>query len=219
MYGIFSSTGQSCIAGSRLFVARADLRRIPRRTRRPSTQRCASGPAPTPTPRSARWSTTAPRLRRRLRRPRSRGGRHECCAAGRSPTSERLPRRRVLPADGHRRAAQQLAHLPGGDLRPGPRGPAVRRRGRPGRAGQRLRLRAGLRHLDPRLPPRLAARPPARGRHRVDQHLQAVQHLHAVRRHRRRAASASRRAATRYRRLPRQKSLYWGLDEEPNPWA
>ena len=87
-----------------------------------------------------------------------------------------------------RRDRPRHAHRPRGDLRAGAGGDALGRRGRPGRQGQRLAVRAVGRHLDQRPRPRPTASPTRmQGGHGLDQLLQphrsrvAVRRLQAVR--------------------------------------
>jgi hypothetical protein len=109
-------------------------------------------------------------------------GRDEGGSAGRrrAPQRRAVRQGQLLPAHRHRGPAQQRAHVPGGDLRPGAGAAALERRGRPAGPVQRQRVRPGLGHLDARLQDRLAHRPRAADRHGVDQHLQAVLGQHAV---------------------------------------
>ena len=76
----------------------------------------------------------------------------------------------------------------------------------------------GGRHLDARLQARMAHRTCAGDGHRLDQHVQAVFDLHAV------LGLEGERDGAREGRLGireymQQKSLYWGLNDAPLPWA
>jgi betaine-aldehyde dehydrogenase len=107
LYGIFSSSGESCIAGSRLFVARKHLRQFldkladaRRRTARgrPADERTQMGPLITAKHRERH---------RRLREARlSEGGRLSPAASARTA---RVRTRQLLHADHHRRPEQQRA--------------------------------------------------------------------------------------------------------------
>ncbi len=106
----------------------------------------------------------------------------EVLIGGQRAATRRGVRRRVLlPAD-RAQGAQQDARLPGGDLRPGPRGDHVHRRGRRPGDRQRHALRARRRRVDPRRQPRLQDGPRHQGRPRVDELLPPIPGGSGVRR-------------------------------------
>ena len=123
LFGIFSSSGESCIAGSRLFVARSlydpFMSRLVERTQAlrigdPADERTQMGPLISGPHRVDR----APR--------RAGPGRWRHPAHGRLPAARRIVRPRLLlSADDPRRHEEQRCGLPSRDLRPGARGHAV----------------------------------------------------------------------------------------------
>jgi betaine-aldehyde dehydrogenase len=217
LYGIFSSSGESCIAGSRLFVARA------------STTSSSRGWPKAPT--HCAWATR-PRSARRWGRS-SRPGTAKASsatwtwacpkAAGfarwRAPARRRLRQRLLLQADHHRRPDQQRAHQPGRNLRPGAGRDAFRQRRRTHRAGQRQRLRIGRRRVEPRLQARLAlGRAVQAGTVWVNTYKQfSVSTPFGGWRDSGLGREKGREGIFQYME---QKSMYWGTNEQPlGPWA
>ncbi len=218
LYGIFSSSGESCIAGSRLFVQRglydafvsAPGRAGPRAAgRRPASERTQMGPLITAQHRASIESYVA--------LGREEGGRVLCGGerpggAGREQGYYYLPT--IL--DG---LSKPGAHLPGGDFRAGAGGDALRRRGLAAGDGQPQRVRARRRHLDARLQARLAR---ARARSRPARCGSIPTSSSRSRRRSaagRTAARAARRAGSGIVEYMQQKSLYWGLNDLPLAWA
>ncbi len=120
------------------------------------------------------------RRRRRLRAAQQRRPSSSGCAgssSGRRRTRRVADRRHsgrrprlLLRSDGRRRPAPGRRDDPAGGVRAGHHRPAVRRRGRGARVGQRRRVRAGLVGLDAGPRPGHAHGPRSRLRVRVDQH-------------------------------------------------
>ncbi len=122
-YGIFSSAGQACIAGSRLFIH--------------EYLRPADGEAAGINSRAARRASVY--RRRACRTADRRETSPECdrvrrtCEAGRGPRAvrrrdprrSRSGKRQLFPANHYRRATQQRPRMSGRDLRPGAGGDAV----------------------------------------------------------------------------------------------
>ena len=125
LYGIFSSSGESCIAGSRLFVARKlygdfmerlTAKAAALRVGDPADERTQMGPLITAKHRESIELCAA--------RPVRGGPAHR-----RPPPRGRAVRARLLlPPDHPRRRDQQRPDLPAGDLRPRARGHALRQR-------------------------------------------------------------------------------------------
>ena len=146
--GIFEGSGQSCVAGSRLFVQRGvhakrggRAHRRGARAARGSARRArrADGPARV---------VRAPRPRRAGMVDAARAEGADILCGGTPPATTALAQRRVLPAHGDRRRRPSRRHRAAGDLRSGAVRAALRRRRRPDRAGQRHRLRAGRGRVD-----------------------------------------------------------------------
>jgi acyl-CoA reductase-like NAD-dependent aldehyde dehydrogenase len=166
LYGIFSSSGQSCIAGSRLFVAEPLYDQlVAELVARTRALRVGHGLDPCTQVAPLVHAAHRDRVAQHVERARADGAR--VLAGGEAPRgpgydegSYYLPT--VLDGLPPTAAACQeeifgpvLVALPFTDEA----------------------------DLDPRLPRRVAAGPPGGGGHGVDQHLQAVQHLDALRRH------------------------------------
>ena len=171
------NTGQFCMAGPRLLVARPLYEPVlevarPGRAAHPGRRPVRRGHGHRPD-----GGVPASREGRGLRAARPRGGR---------PHRRRrraAPRRRVLPpADGHRGPRRRLPRRAGGGLRPRADRAAVRHRGRGRRAGQQHGVRAGGRPAHPRRGPRAPGRRTARRRDRVGQRLGHARPGDAVRR-------------------------------------
>ena len=107
--------------------------------------------------------------------------------------------------------------LPGGDLRPGARRDAVRRRGGGGPAGQRDAVRAGRLRVDERHSARAPGRPGDRHRHVLDQLPERARSAHAVRRRQGSRGSAARAATTRSSSTatPRSSTSRWARHHDP----
>jgi len=143
--GIFEASGQSCVAGSRLFVERKVLC-AGARDGGGACQGAEGGSAP--------GSRSADGTDRDLRPPRSGGALRGFRQARRRMHSHRWGASRrpdagargVLPAHRDQRASRFRHRVPAGDLRAGAVRARLRRRGGPGTTGQRLglRLAAGL---------------------------------------------------------------------------
>src|SRR5262249_55257649 len=182
LYGIFSSSGESCIAGSRLFVQESiraqflDRLAAKAKTLRvgdPEDPRTQMGPLITAKHRES--------IERYVQLGLDEGG--KLIAGGERPEGRPVRPGLFLPAADPHRPPDPRPHLPGRDLRAGLGRNAFPRRARPPCAGERQRLRARGRHLDPRLQARVADCARTRDRHRLDPYAQAVLNLDAVQRH------------------------------------
>ena len=109
-------------------------------------------------------------------------GRRQAPDRRRASCAQRRALGRLLHEAHRVRGQQQDAHLPGGDLRTGALGNAVRRRGRGALDRQRHALRPRLRRVDPRHQPRLSHGPRHPGRPGVDQLLPPLPGACGVRR-------------------------------------
>ena len=171
--------GQRCTAGSRLLVQESAVRADRRSGRRTGAQHPGRRPV---RPRTELGPLIHPEHHARvldyIASAREEGAR--VLAGGGRP--EHLPRRQLPGGDGDRRRRRDDARLPGGDLRAGPRGHAVPRRGRRRPPGQRHALRPGRLRLDER--PAASAPRRARDRHRhvLGQLAERARPAHAVRR-------------------------------------
>ena len=168
LYGIFSSSGESCIAGSRLFVASERYDEF--------MERLATGAAALRVGDPADERTQmGPLISARHRESVERYVEMGVAEGGRLRTGAYVPM--AQPSIVATSTPRPLSR--GSPMAPACAGkrssarcwwPCLHQRRGPDRGGQRQLLRAGRRHLDPRLPARLAARPRRAGRHRVDQH-------------------------------------------------
>ena len=104
-------------------------------------------------------------LDRVLEPDRPRAGRRRPAGVRRHPRRRRPGHGQLRAAHAVRRRVQRHEHRPGGDLRAGPVGHPVRRRGRGGPAGQRHRIRPGRDRVDRGREPGHAGDQGASGRH------------------------------------------------------
>ena len=216
LYGIFSSSGESCIAGSRLFVASERYDEFMERLATGAAALRVGDPADE---RTQMGLLISARHRESVERYVEMG----VAEGGRLRTGAYVPM--AQPSIVATSTPRPLSR--GSPMAPACAGkrssarcwwPCLHQRRGPDRGGQRQLLRAGRRHLDPRLPARLAARPRRAGRHRVDQHLQAVLHLHPFGGWRD-SGLGREKGRLGILQYMEQKSLYWGLNEQPLAWA
>ena len=195
--GIFEAGGQSCVAGSRLFVQRAAYERVLGLV----VERARTLKIDLPDAPGAQFGPLSSfahreRVERYVASARSAGG--TIAIGGARPEERRL-------AGGAFYAPTVVAGLTNADsvCQQEIFGPVLCALPFDDEddlvsAGERLGLWTGGRDLDRRLPARVASRPRARSRHGLDQHLQAAVHRHTVRRlqgQRRRAREGHRRTA------------------------
>ena len=157
LYGIFSSSGESCIAGSRLFVERKVygefMARLVDGARKlrvgdPTRENTQMGPLITGQHRESIERFVALGLEE--------GGTLLC--GGERPTGDGREKGFFYLPTIIEGLTQRCAHVPGRNLRPGARRPALRRRSRAARTGERQRVRPCRRHLDAGLQARVEDR-------------------------------------------------------------
>ena len=146
LIGIFSASGQTCVAGSRLLVQRSVYDRVVGEiARRAPRIRLGDPTKPTTQMSPIANRPQFERIRSIIDAAVGAGTR---MVAGGEALGPELATRAVRAADRVRRRRQRFAAGPAGDLRAGAVDHPVRRRGRGGRAGQRHGVRPRLRHLD-----------------------------------------------------------------------
>ncbi len=217
LYGIFSSSGESCIAGSRLFVARSlyaefmerlTAKAAALRVGDPADEGTQMGPLITAKHRESIEGYVA--LGPVRRRP---------AARGRPPARGRAVRARLLLPPHHpRRREERLADLPAGNLRPRARGHAVRRRGRPARPANDsvYALAAGIWTRDYKAAWRIGRAVQA-GTVWINTYKQfSISTPFGGWRDSGLGREKGRLGIQQYME---QKSLYWGMNESPIAWA
>ena len=161
-FGTFVHSGQACVCGSRIFAQRDVYEQVVQGIANIANHLQLGGPTeddqhdrPVDQPEAAHPRPGLPRSGQvRWRRARHR----------RAPTRPEGVLR--APHRGHQCRPRDEPAVPGGDLRAGGHDPAVRRRGRSRRPGQRQHLRTGGHRLDQGPWPRTPDRQAAQGRNR-----------------------------------------------------
>ena len=218
LFGIFSSQGQSCIAGSRLFVERAIypafMERLVARAKAlrvgdPLDPRTHLGPLISEPQRA--------KVEAYVELARAEGGRVVC--GGRRPDGDEFARGTFYEPTIIEGLTQPVARVSGRDLRPGSRRPC-RSTAKPASSSRRTtRCTAWPAESGPPITdaPGASAR-----RSRRAPYGSTPTSSSASRRRlpeRKPAVSGVEKGRTGIRSYQQEQSVYWGLDERPNPWA